>query len=61
MVLKNLRFIYDQIIYIYIYICTVLDYLYNHQYVGPRTILIRFLDQNLKFMMDPINLDICFY
>ena len=58
MVLNKLRFIYDQII-VYMYI--ILDSLYNNLYVGLRTILIGIVDQNLKFMMDPIHLDIFFY
>ena len=57
MVLTKLRFIYKQF---FVYMYTVLDCLYNHLYVGPRTILIGIVDQNLKFMMGLIHLDILF-
>ena len=59
MVLTKLRFIYDQSFFIYMYI--VLVCLYNHLHVDLITILIRIVDQNLKFMMDSIHFSIFFY
>ena len=58
MVLTNLRFIYDQF---FVYMYTVLVCLYNHLHVELITILVGIVDQNLKFMMDPIYFSIFFY
>ena len=40
-------------IILFVYMYTVLNCLYNHQYVGLRIILIGIVVQNLKLMMDP--------
>lgn len=46
---------------IFVYMYTILDYLYNHLYNGPRTFLIEIVDQNLKILMGPVRLNILFY